>query len=456
MNAANAPMFPKLTAYQIQCAIDAGEKLDLKDGDVIFREGVGRADFYVILEGKIKVVRETPGGQTVLVVHEPGEFTGTTDLLTGENATATGYALGPTRVARVRAEKFNELILSCPEMRGLLLPALTSRRTTEYAIETQQQKLAALGKMSAGLAHELNNPAAAAGRSAHTLTCSLTAIEDIVCDLLNTVITPGREEGIPLTTLCEMARRTPEEIDPLTRNEREDELCEWLGNLGLKQPWEAAGSLVGAGVSRKELEPLLERSGPKLALKLIAWLANDIDMRVGCRDLAESTKRMSEIVKAMKEYSHMDQAGAKSPTDLNKSLDTTMTVLKHRVRPKNISVRKEYGTLPLVSAFGGALNQVWTNLLNNAIDAAPPDGHLVIRTSVEGNDALVEITDDGPGIPPEIRARIFEPFFTTKGVGEGTGLGLDISHRIIRDHGGSIRFDSVPGRTTFSVRLPIH
>lgn len=454
MTTANAHLFPRLTEHQVRCAVEAGEELKLKDGETIFREGVGRADFYVILEGKVKVVRNTPGGESVLAIHEPGEFTGTTDLLTGENATATGYALGPTRVTRVRAEKFSDLIVSCPEMRGLL-PALTSRRTAEQAMETQQQKLAALGKMSAGLAHELNNPAAAAGRSAHTLECSLTAIEDIVCDLLNSVVAPGQEGGIPLTRLCEMARRVPEQLDPLTLNEREDELCEWLGGLGLPQPWEAAGSLAGAGVSRQELQPLVERSGPKLARKLIAWLANDIDMRVGCRDLTESTRRMSEIVKAMKEYSHMDQGTAKAPTDLNKSLDTTMMVLKHRVRPKNISVRRDYANLPPINAFGGALNQVWTNLLNNAIDAAPKDGHLEVKTSVEGGDVLVQITDDGPGIPEAVRPRIFEPFFTTKGVGEGTGLGLDISHRIIKEHGGSINFDSVPGRTTFSVRLPI-
>jgi signal transduction histidine kinase len=455
MIATTDKLFPKLTAHQMNAAIEAGEELVLKDGDVIFREGGERADFFVILEGKIKVVRRGEGdSESVLVIHDVGDFTGTTDLLTGEASTATGFALGPTRVARVRFDRFNELILSCPQMREVLIPALAERRHAQYAITTQQQKLAALGKMSAGLAHELNNPAAAARRSAQTLTAALEEVEELCCDLLNSVA--ARESGnIPLTDICELARRNGKEIDPVTRSDREDELSGWLASLQIPQPWDAAASLVSAGLSRQDLEPLAKSVPPALARKLISWLAKDVEIRQTCQDLTSATGRITEIVQAMKAYTHMDQAHVKAPTDLHAGIDTTLTILKHKAKTKDLKLIRDYGVVPPIYAIGGELNQVWTNLLDNAIDAAPEGGMVKIHTAREGDDALIEITDNGKGIAPEIRSRIFEPFFTTKGVGEGTGLGLDTSYRIVKGHGGDIHFESRPGETRFIVRLPL-
>jgi signal transduction histidine kinase len=448
-------LFPKLSEYQMQCAIDAGEEMHLKDGEVIFREGEARADFYVVLAGRIKVVRHGAGGEeVVLTVHERGDFTGTTDLLSGEAATATGYALGPARVAHVPVQHFNELILACPELRALLLPALAERRRAEYAITAQQQKLAALGKMSAGLAHELNNPAAAAQRAAQTLGENLQDVESLCCDLLNCLLAKQSNGAVPLTDICELARRESPEFDPLTRSEREDELSDWLGTMKVEQPWDAAAALVSAGLTRKDLEPLAG-APPALVPKLLNWLAKDIEMRQTCRDLGESTGRITEIVCAMKAYSHMDQSPTPAPTDLNQGILTTGTILKHKAKKKDLKFDKQFGDVPPVRGIAGELNQVWTNLLDNAIDASPVGGTVRIRTAREGNQALVEITDQGPGIPPELRSRIFEPFFTTKPVGQGTGLGLDTSYRIIRGHKGDIRFESRPGETTFVVRLPL-
>lgn len=448
-------LFPKLNEHQMQCAIDAGEELELKDRQIIFREGQARADFYVILEGQIKVVRYGPdGSEEVLTIHERGDFTGTTDLLSGEAATATGYALGPARVARVPVEHFNELILACPEMRELLLPAMAERRRAEYAITSQQQKLAALGKMSAGLAHELNNPAAAARRAAQTMTKTMEDVEALSCELLTGIL---KETGVEveLIDVCELARHRGDELDALTRSEREDELSDWLGTLKVPQPWDAAASLVSAGLTRKDLEPLASRTTPALAAKLLTWLAKDVEMRLTCKDLQDSMARISDIVCAMKSYSHMDRGSTKSPTDLHQGLDTTITILKHKAKKKNLRFEKRFAEVPPVLAYGGELNQVWTNLLDNAIDASPVDGTIRVRTAREGAQALVEITDQGGGIPPEIRDRIFEPFFTTKPVGDGTGLGLDTSYRIVKNHQGDIRFDSKPGETKFSVRLPL-
>jgi signal transduction histidine kinase len=450
-------MFPKLSQYQIECCIEAGEELHLADGQVIFREGIGTADFFVVLDGAIKVTRHADGDQErVLVVHDPGEFTGTTDLLTGEVATATGFAVGPTRVARVPAGKFRELMLMCPEMRAILLPALTERRTTEYAIEVQQQKLAALGKMSAGLAHELNNPASAARSSAQNLQRVLGDVEGLTCDLLHCMLSKASGDGAALERICELAGGNPRELDPLTRSDLEQELGSWLETFEVKDAWDAAAAFVSVGIGKDELAPLVGVVAPNQLGRLLTWLARDVTMRALCRELEQSTSRITELVGAMKSYSFMDRAPAKAPTDLRQGIDTTLTIMKHKFKKKDLSVSRTYAELPPIPAYGGELNQVWTNLIHNAIDAAPAGGHIAIRTWREADQAVIEIKDDGPGIAPEVRSRLFEPFFTTKPVGQGTGLGLDMTYRIIRNHRGDIRFESRPGDTRFIVTLPLN
>jgi signal transduction histidine kinase len=258
-----------------------------------------------------------------------------------------------------------------------------------------------------------------------------------------------------LIDVCNLVRHKGSELDALTRSEREDELSQWLATQNVPQPWDAASSLVAAGLMQKDLEPLARRASPDLAGKLLTWLAKDVEMRLICQDLEESMSRIGHIVGAMKSYTHLDQTAARTATNLREGLDNTITILDHKARQKDVSFEKQYGEVPPVLAFAGELNQVWTNLLDNAIDASPVGGKVSIRTSVEGDQALVEISDQGPGIPPELAPRIFEPFFTTKPVGQGTGLGLDTSYRIIRNHQGDIRYESRPGQTRFIVRVPL-
>jgi len=306
------------------------------------------------------------------------------------------------------------------------------------------------------LAHELNNPAAAAGRSAQNLTRLLSDVEGLCCSLLQCVMSQTVDNGVKLKTLCEIASGDHPQLDPLTRSDREQEVGEWLSDHAVPEAWDAAASLVSAGVTLDKLEAVAKRVTAPHLTKVLTWIAKDVEMRLLCRELEQSTGRITETVTAMKSYSYMDRAPSKAPTDLRQGIDTTLTILKHKLKKKSVDVKRDYGDVPPVPAFGGDLNQVWTNLLDNAIDAVPKGGHITIRSAKEGDQAMVEIVDNGPGIPQELREKIFEPFFTTKEVGQGTGLGLDTTYRIIRDHRGDIRFESEPGHTQFRVYLPLN
>jgi signal transduction histidine kinase len=262
----------------------------------------------------------------------------------------------------------------------------------------------------------------------------------------------------PFQPVYDIVNGTAPELDPMTASEREDDLAEWLEEQGVASAWDGAATLVAAGFTRSFFESFCEYLHPERVNDFLNWIPKDVEMRVLSRELALSTKRISDLVQAMKAYSYMDQVNEKSRTDLHKGIDDTLTILNHKLKYKQVDIVKEYGEIPTVEAYGGELNQVWTNLLDNALAAVPDqDGRIVIKTC---NDTLlhcveIDIVDNGHGIPESIRERIFEPFFTTKDTGSGTGLGLDISYRIVKArHGGSITVESEPGNTCFKVRLP--
>ena len=352
----DAVLFPKLNDYQIECAIEAGEVVSLPDGEVIFREGEAAKAFYVVLEGKIKVTQRTNGDEAVLALHGPGDFTGTTELLTGGTVTATGWALGPTKVARVPVERFQQLIMACPEMRALLIPALTERRVTEFRIATQQQKLAALGKLSAGLAHELNNPASAARRSAQNLGRALGDVESLCCELLACVMSEnGNGHGAALKGICDLAARRGRN----PRSARAQRLRAAVGRLaGSAQSARAVGRRRLAGRRGDHAGRPQAAGAAHLRSAFSAhrrsWLAKMVEMRSLCHELDQSTSRMSEIVGAMKSYSHMDRAQGRAPTDLREGIETTLTILKHKLKKKDLKVAKDFAAVPRCSRLAGS------------------------------------------------------------------------------------------------------
>jgi signal transduction histidine kinase len=322
--------------------------------------------------------------------------------------------------------------------------------------EQNRERLASLGTMAAGLAHELNNPAAAARRTAADLADALEILSRSTAVFVESGI--EREQAAELVALQTRALEScvnRKAFDALDIADREDELQDALEEAGVPEPWTMSEAYATAGLDAAFVAEVAATAGPVKASAL-RWIAASLSARHMARELADSTDQMGKLVKAVKQYAYMDR-GEIVEVDVREGIENTLTILGHKLKKTTIEITRDYDeSLGTITAHGAELNQVWTNLLDNAIDAVGSSGHISIVTRRDGDCAEVDITDDGPGIPPEIRDRVFDPFFTTKEVGRGTGLGLDTARRIVVDrHHGSLTLNSRPGRTQFRVRVPL-
>jgi signal transduction histidine kinase len=449
-------LFEDLSDEQL-ASVGQGTEMRLEKGDYVKKAGDSPDGFYVVIEGQIEWTSEVRGQDVFVQSLGPGEFWGQELLLTGKPYPVSGRAVTPVRLYAIETDDFWRMLSDCPSILRKLMALVVERFGNLGEAEQQHAMLISLGTMAAGLAHELNNPAAAVGRSAHEAReifreSSAKAIRLGTLDM-------SPEERLVVAGLPEEVVARAEntgELDSLERSDLEDEVALWLEDRGVEEAWEVSPTLVAAGLDVTWLDELEGRLPGGYAGDVVTWLASEVAGDELLREIGYASIRISELVGAVKSYSYMDKTASKE-VDVHAGLNNTLIMLGHKLKKGDIEVVRDYEkNLPPVCGHGGELNQVWTNLIDNAIDAVDGHGRITVRTASENGRVLIEIADDGPGIPNEVREKIFEPFYTTKDVGKGTGLGLDISHRVVvEDHKGDIRVLSEPGDTRFQVRLPI-
>ena len=439
----------QLTPQQVEALMPYGSDLSLETGDLLFDENAAVDSFYVVLQGTVNISRLAGAEEIPLVSHGAGEFTGGLAVLTGKRSIHRARAATPARVLEIDSETFRRVAVELPDAGDVFVSGLARRMRQTQRTFRQQEKLAALGKLSAGLAHELNNPASAAKRASEELGGAVLAAQLAALEH-DERFEPGERDAL-LAVRRETAAATVS-LDPLSMNDAEEGLAEWLDEHGVEEAWELAPALAAAGIEAEHLDALAGVLGGGSLAAGLGWLATTIEL-VGLTDeLSTSAGRISDLVGAMKEYTFMDRA-ATGEVDVIPGLENTLTILGHKL--EGVTVHREYEEdLPQVTGNGGELNQVWTNLVDNAADAVDGRGKITVRAYTQTGRLVVEVVDDGPGIPHEDQTRVFEPFFTTKEVGAGIGLGLDVTRRIVGAHGGEVFVRSEMGETRFTVKLP--
>ncbi len=429
----------------------------LEPGEVLIEYGQEFPGLLCLLEGSLQTFQRD-GERLVPVGHQTAPtWIGAVPTLTESPVMARMVAIDGARLAEIPAEEFRRLALAYPTVLRRVLRQVGPLMTRITSLEQDRERLAALGTMAAGLAHELNNPASAARRSAEQLGEALDVMDSTLRAFVDARL--EREGAARIADLREQALRRASErsaLSALDAADAEDEVRERLETLGIPDAWRLAEPLAIAGVDDDWLAQMQAAAGPATPAALRS-LAAAIAAHGLVSELRESTDRMSSLVGAVKSYAYMDRGGVVE-ADIHEGLETTVAVLGHKLKRTQIEIERDYDrTLPQLTIAGSALNQVWTNLIDNAIDALGDAGTITLRTRRDGDCVLVEVADTGPGIPAGARSHVFEPFFTTKDVGHGTGLGLDTAKRIVeQQHAGTLSFDTGDEGTTFRVWLPLH
>jgi signal transduction histidine kinase len=446
------PAFAGLPDDQLNWFISHSQEITLKAGDAYFREGDPADAMYVILSGEGQV-RGGVGGEPVIFEMKPGTVTGVLPFSRMKQFTYAARAITDVRALRFSASLFPELVHRMPELTQRLVGMMSDRIRETTRVEQQRDRLASLGKLSAGLAHELNNPASAARRATSQLREVLKRIRDASHELGRRDLSPAQRAEIEKLE-ASFVQNDAVPPDALTMSDLEEQIDSLLRSHGQNDMWQMAADLAHKNIQPQALESLFAIFDPDTARAALVRIAASVEIATLLNEIESGTSRISDLVRAIKEYTYMDQTPLQN-VDVVKGLETTLTILNHKLK-HGVTVVREYARVSLiVNSFGSELNQVWTNIIDNAIDAMAGDGNLRILTYRDDKCAVVEIIDSGPGIPTEVQQHIFEPFFTTKGVGEGTGLGLDTVQRIVKKHHGTIQVASKPGETRFQIWLPL-
>ncbi|MCE9670707.1 ATP-binding protein [Myxococcus stipitatus] len=424
--------------------------LELAPGEWLGQEG-DPASFHVILEGELRVTKRVAGVDTLVTVFHTGEFFGEVPLLLGQSLLASSRALTRCRLMRLTTHAFWRMLAECPTANREILGKMAERSRMLQSISLQQEKLASLGTLAAGLAHELNNPVSAVMRGVRELAARLRELPALALSLDCRAMSAPKVRALEAGLAPE-----PTPSAPLDRGDAEDALARWLEQRGVEDAWVLAPDLVESGLPLARLEAELDSLTGEVLKGTLRWVAATRGISRLLEEVGQAGGRIASLVNSARAYTYLDEAPLQR-VDVHEGLESTLAVLAHRLR--GVSVERDYDrSLPPITAYGTELNQVWTSLIENAADAIKEHGGgtLRLRTRRDCDQVVVEVWDDGPGIPEDVLPRIFDPFFTTKGVGEGTGLGLSITHRVVSLlHKGELSVTSKPGETCFQVRLPL-
>ncbi|PSM49017.1 histidine kinase [Chroococcidiopsis sp. CCALA 051] len=458
-------LFQQLSQEQIHWVCDRAQEMELSSGEVFVKQGDPPRGFYVMLSGRVSITRISEGIEMPIGQHQAPAFFGEIQVLTDEPVPVTLRALSDCRLYEISGDDFRTLLHSCRGFERLIFRAVQKRLRGLESFIQNREKMAALGTLAAGLAHELNNPAAAVIRALQDITPALLELQrmNFVYGQRQVEVEHTekwlkvRDDGWDAVVNCRM--------NPIEFSDREEQLLEWLENYGVEDAWKLAEPLAAGNVDIETLTELMERwkdDPTELKDMGLRWLALSFEVMCTVSSGLRGAQRISQLVQSMKSYSYMDR-GAQQIVDVHDGIEDTLQLFAYKFK-QGIEIQRNYDrSLPKILAFGSELNQVWTNLIDNAVDAISSisfantgKGVIELATAQNGDYIQVQIADSGTGIPVEIQSRIFEPFYTTKPVGSGSGLGLDAVRRIVENrHQGTITFTSQPGKTCFTICLPI-
>jgi signal transduction histidine kinase len=450
----NIPLFSDLPDSALQDMCGHVEEVHLSAGDILFEEGNIGKHAYVIREGQIEIFTRFAGRKVPLAIRQEGEVIGEISLLEATPRTASGQAITDSSLIAIGHHLLDELLDTSPSVARTMLKTIIMRLQSSEATLLQSKKMAQLGTFTAGIAHELNNPASSVQRGSEQLRDCLQEHQAVLFEIRALELTP--EQADRLQSLGEQVldrAREQLEFSPIERLDRELELERWFENRGIDR-WDFISNLINLGFDQSSLQEIATHYPAQALPIILRWITLEFETYRLLDEIHQGAGRISEIIQALKSYAYLDQAPTQE-IDVHEGLKNTLVILRHKLK-EGVDVETDFGdNIPKITAFGSELNQVWTNIIDNSIDAMNSSGRLILRTRYREPWVVVEIEDTGPGIPDDIKPRLFDPFFTTKPVGKGTGLGLNISYKIIQKHGGDIKVHSKPGQTCFEVLLPI-
>ncbi len=440
--------------HELEWLAAHGSLRHFHEGEIVGEKGVAVVSFFVVLSGHIAIYIDRGAGRHKVTEWRAGDVTGMLPYSRLTSPPGDSVAQEPTEVLAVPREDLTEMIRECHQLTSLLVHTMLDRSKLFTSSDLQDEKMASLGRLSAGLAHELNNPAAAIERSASLLEERLDDAEQATLALGAAKLTDHQLAAVDEVRASCLTMRVPGVLSPIQQAEREEAITDWLEDHGVDTA--IGGQLADTAVTIDALDRIARSISEPPLSAVLRWSAAGCSVRTLTSEIQEAAMRISGLVTAIKGFTHMDQAPVAEPVDLKTSLGNTVAVLNSKARSKSVAVTVDVPPgLPRARGFAGELNQIWANLIDNALDAVPDSGRVDVSARIERQRVVVRVVDNGPGIPPEVLGRMFEPFFTTKGVGKGTGLGLDIVRRLLTHNDADIDVESVPGRTEFRVSLPL-